>query len=242
MYLRELPAHLVGKRVMQLSDLHTGKTDSEYLSRALGRATDLRPDLLLLTGDFTSKRSPRTAGIVVSRAMRSMGVAPMGTFACLGNHDYGAGWSDERCADAVAQSLTACGVRVLRNEVANANGLSIAGLEDLWSPRFDAKEARRLLSGMSANSIVLAHNPDTCDLPIWGGFQGQILSGHTHGGQCKPPFLPPPLLPVRNHRYTAGAFQIAPGRQLYINRALGYVRQMRINVRPEITVFTLRAG
>ncbi len=73
----------------------------------------------------------------------------------------------------------------------------------------------------------------------WGDYQGWILAGHTHGGQCKPPFLPPPLLPVWNPRYTAGEFPLAGNRRLYINRGIGYVLRVRFNVRPEITVFHL---
>ena len=91
----------------------------------------------------------------------------------------------------------------------------------------------------SSDLLVLSHNPDTCDLPGWGGYQGWILAGHTHGGQCKPPFLPPPLLPVRNRRYTAGEFALTDGRKLYINRGVGHLLRVRFNVRPEVTVFTL---
>ncbi|MEO1082736.1 MAG: hypothetical protein AAFY88_00695, partial [Acidobacteriota bacterium] len=76
---------------------------------------------------------------------------------------------------------------------------------------------------------------------VWHDFSGWILSGHTHGGQCKPPFLPPPILPVENRRYTAGAFELEGGRRLYINRGLGYLKRVRFNVRPELTLFTLRA-
>jgi hypothetical protein len=67
-------------------------------------------------------------------------------------------------------------------------------------------------------------------------------AGHTHGGQCKPPFLPPPMLPVKNKRYTAGKFELANDRTLYINRALGHLWQVRFNVRPEITFFELEKG
>jgi predicted MPP superfamily phosphohydrolase len=66
------------------------------------------------------------------------------------------------------------------------------------------------------------------------------LSGHTHGGQIKPPFLDPPIIPVRNKRYTAGKFDLGDGRFMYINRGLGYLRRVRFNARPEITVFTLK--
>ena len=88
-------------------------------------------------------------------------------------------------------------------------------------------------------AIVLSHNPDTADLPVWGDYKGWILAGHTHGGQCKPPFLPPPLLPVKNRNYTQGIFSLPGGRSMYISRGLGHLLQVRFNVRPEVTVFTL---
>ena len=96
----------------------------------------------------------------------------------------------------------------------------------------------RSIDQQQAN-IVLCHNPDVADEPVWGDYGGWILSGHTHGGQCKPPFLNPPLLPVRNTRYTAGQFDLAGGRTLYINRAVGHLWPVRFNVRPEITLFEL---
>ena len=40
-------------------------------------------------------------------------------------------------------------------------------------------------------------------------------------------------------RYSAGEVSLADGRRLYINRGLG-LTQVRFNVRPEVTVFTLR--
>ena len=42
-----------------------------------------------------------------------------------------------------------------------------------------------------------------------------------------------------NRRYTRGAFDLADGRQLYINPGLGYLHRVRFNVRPEITLFRL---
>ena len=89
------------------------------------------------------------------------------------------------------------------------------------------------------NCITHCHNPDVCDLDIWNGFDSWILSGHTHGGQCKAPFLPPPLLPVKNKKYASGEIDLEDGRTLYINRAIGHLWQVRFNVRPEITIFEL---
>lgn len=109
---------------------------------------------------------------------------------------------------------------VLRNDVTEIDGLQVAGLGDYWSPDF--RHAGTTLERLDRPkaTIVLCHNPDAVDEPIWGDLQGWVLAGHTHGGQCKPPFLPPPLLPVRNRHYTAGTFAVGGGRTLYINRGL----------------------
>jgi len=74
-----------------------------------------------------------------------------------------------------------------------------------------------------------------------GDYDSWILSGHTHGGQCKPPFLPPPLIPVNNRSYTEGLFKLnRNGRTLYINRGIGHAKlKVRFNARPEVTIFTL---
>jgi predicted MPP superfamily phosphohydrolase len=69
-----------------------------------------------------------------------------------------------------------------------------------------------------------------------------VLAGHTHGGQCKPPLLPPPVTYLRNRRYSAGEVDLGGGRKMYVNRGLGYVQKVRFNARPEITLFTLVAA
>ena len=130
---------------------------------------------------------------------------------------------------------------MLRNEACSVAGLTFVGVDDLWSGAFAPGIA---FGGISTTQAVIAlcHNPDGADCPGWETFRGWILAGHTHGGQCKPPLLPPPILPVRNRRYIAGEVPLADGRRLYINRGLGHLLQVRFNVRPEITVFTLAAG
>jgi predicted MPP superfamily phosphohydrolase len=123
--------------------------------------------------------------------------------------------------------------------VADISGLQLAGVDDLWSNNFDAEKTLGQLES-TRPTIALCHNPDGVDRPEWRGFRGWTLAGHTHGGQCKPPFLPPPILPVENRRYVAGEYDIGPDHRMYINRGLGYLRRVRFNARPEITVFTLQ--
>lgn len=235
--IRNLPAKLKGKRMVQLSDLHIGPHVSDgYLLDTFGRVKKLAPDLVVYTGDFTSYEADGLAH--AKRLFAYLPTGKMGTFGVLGNHDYGPGWSDPKNANGIADIATEAGVTVLRNESAEVSGLRVVGLDDLWAGRFDPKPVLEDLEHETP-AIVLSHNPDTADLPEWDGFEGWILSGHTHGGQCKPPFLPPPLLPVQNKRYSSGEFLLTGNRRMYINRGVGHLLRVRFNVRPEITVFTL---
>ncbi len=238
MPVRNLPGALAGRRIVQITDLHAGPlVDSDYLRRAMRRVGELSPDLVVITGDFMSYAGDWCIDEAVG-VVGTIPPPPLGIVAVLGNHDYGDGWSDLRVADELSGRLADTGVRVLRNEVADVAGLHVAGIDDYWSPRFQPHRALDALDPSRAN-VVICHNPDAVDEPVWKNHRGWILSGHTHGGQCKPPFLPPPLLPVKNRLYTRGEFELAGGRTLYIGTGVGYLRRVRINVRPEITVFRL---
>ncbi|AOS43486.1 putative metallophosphoesterase [Lacunisphaera limnophila] len=237
MPIRGLPLAWAGRTLLQLSDLHVGdRVSDDYLVRVFATVARLRPDLVAYTGDFISYAGPRTLEQFRRLADR-LPRGRSGTVAVLGNHDYGAAWREGEVADAVALILAEVGVVVLRNTAVAVQGLRIGGMDDLWAGRAHGGD---WLTGANAPALVLCHNPDACDQSGWDGFSGWILAGHTHGGQCRPPFLPPPLLPVKNRRYTAGEFALSGGRKLYINRGLGHLTRVRFNVRPEVTIFELR--
>jgi hypothetical protein len=237
--IAHLPTALVGRTLVHLSDLHAGpEVEDDYLIRSLQYVSALDADILALTGDFMTCSS----GEQLDRATRILShlrPARLATVGVLGNHDYGHAWNQPALADALTARLGELGILLLRNDHRTIHGLTVAGLDDLWSQRFAPEQTLPTLEANQAN-LVLCHNPDAADEGGWCGYRGWILCGHTHGGQCKPPFLPPPLLPVRNRLYTAGEIVLSDGRRLYINRGLGHLRRVRFNVRPEITVFTLR--
>lgn len=236
-----LPAGLVGKTLVQISDLHVGPiVDSNYLAATLELVASLGPDLTVITGDFMHCQGDERVE-AVSRLFRDFRPGPLGCLAVLGNHDYGKGWDKTESADLLCRTLERQGVKVLREASEEVAGLQVIGLEDLWGPRFHPESFLKSLD-WDKPTLALCHNPDAVDLPIWEGFRGWTLSGHTHGGQCKPPFLPPPILPVKNRRYTRGAFDLAGGRSLYINPGLGYLKRVRFNVRPEVTAFRLTSA
>jgi predicted MPP superfamily phosphohydrolase len=237
--VRGLPRDLDGRALVQISDLHVGaRVDETYVVRTLERIRAFGPEFVVFTGDFVSYDAT-DRGAQLRDVLGHYPLGRLGTAAILGNHDYGPNWSHPEIADEVAESARAAGLTVLRNASAIYSGLQIVGLDDLWGRRFNP-ERGFADADPAAATVVLSHNPDTVDLPGWSNYDGWILSGHTHGGQCKPPFLPPPILPVRNRRYTAGEFLLSGGRRLYINRGVGHLTQVRFNVRPEVTVFRLQ--
>lgn len=230
-----LPVHLAGTRLVQISDLHSGQVSSAYLRQALERVNSLEPDFLVVTGDWVDASWGMSHLEEVLEVLKPARIQSLG---CLGNHDYGIDYRQMELAKAVHQCAQSHGIEVLRNEKINIAGIEFIGLDDYWSPRFRVHSLMKSLKS-DRPSICLCHNPDACDEPIWGEFRGVILSGHTHGGQCKPPFLPPPVIPVKNRSYTSGFFQLNPDRELFISRGLGHTFKVRFNCRPEITLFEL---
>ncbi|HEY0946531.1 MAG TPA: metallophosphoesterase [Opitutaceae bacterium] len=236
--IEHLPLALEGRTLVQVSDLHCGpQVDDAYLIDTFRRIQALAPDIVVHTGDLVTVKK-----IATEERLRSLlshfPHGRLGTAAVLGNHDYGWSWKYQKVAGLVVNAWQNAGVVMLRDAVVDMGGLQLVGLEELWSQRLYLRGALRQLDAGRA-ALALCHNPDVCDLPDWDGFRGWILAGHTHGGQCRPPFLPPPILPVKNRRYTSGEFELSGGRRLYINRGVGHLWRVRFNVRPEVTVFRL---
>ena len=242
MPVKNLPSHLVGKTLMQISDIHIGnRFDYHFAINSFKKAKEFNPDFVVYTGDYVSTYKDEVQYDKLEETLNNIVKGKLATIGILGNHDYGKNWSQHVVADKISEMLTKNGVNVLRNENAEVNGLNFIGFDDFWGLNFNPEKAMNGFDSSKAN-IVLCHNPDVCDLDVWGDFNSWILSGHTHGGQVKPPLLPPPMLPVKNKKYSAGQYELSNDRTLYINRALGHLWQVRFNVRPEITLFELQNG
>lgn len=236
-----LPEELTGRTLVQLSDLHVGPhVEANYLRTVFAQLTALAPEIVVYTGDFVTYEGARTLSQLADLAA-ALPRGSRGTFAVLGNHDYGAGWAEPQVAQRIVAELEGAGCVVLRNQVARVAGLAVIGLDDLWAKRCEPEAVFSKVGAMEP-ALVLSHNPDSCDEAGWGNYGGWVLCGHTHGGQCRAPFLPPPINPVRNKRYVAGEVIHPSGRRLYINRGVGHLHHVRFNARPEVTIFTLIAG
>lgn len=237
--IKNLPEDLAGKTVIQISDLHVGnRFDWNFLIESFEKARKLNPDFVVYTGDFVNVGNAKEQNDLKT-VLDNAVLGKLGTVGILGNHDYGRNWRENNVANDIKNIAENAGIKMLINEEIEISGLNFIGFGDLWSNQFFPEKVMENYKPERAN-IVLAHNPDTCDLDIWNGYQGWILSGHTHGGQCRIPGIITPLLPVKNKKYTAGEIDLEDGRMLYVNRAIGHSLQIRFMVRPEITVFTLQ--
>lgn len=246
MDLPQLAPALAGLRIIQLSDLHVDRgMRLDYLREQFQHCLSLAPDLIVLTGDYITRADARYLDEL--KSLVSLLRAPLGVFAVLGNHDwavYSAGRARRMpaLATGVQAALSAAGVMVLRNEcvrvVRGGAALQLVGLDDLWSGCFDAGKAFAD-TDPTLPCVALTHNPDSID-QLRDQPCDWILCGHTHGGQVRVPLCGAPLLPVRHREYDQGLFHVG-GQRLYVNRGLGYLRCVRFNCRPEITLFTLTA-
>lgn len=242
MPIKNLPSYLVGKTLMQISDIHIGnRFDYHFIIDSFKKAKAFNPDFVVYTGDYVSTHEDHVQFDKLEKTFDSLVKGTLGTMAVLGNHDYGKNWSQEAIANKITAMLQKNDVTVLRNETIELHGLHFIGFDDYWGLNFNPEKAMRSFNKSKA-TIALCHNPDVCDLNVWGAYNSWILCGHTHGGQVKPPFLAPPLLPVKNKRYTSGRFELKNDKIVYINRALGHLWQVRFNVRPEITLFELQSS
>lgn len=236
--IKNLPKELEGKTLMQISDLHIGdRFDYHFIIDSFKKAKDFNPDFVVYTGDFINQGTA-SDHIKLNEVMQNAVKGSFGTFGILGNHDYGVKFRDIGTSEITNQILENNGITMLNNLQQECYGLNFIGFDDLWSPNFNPMKVMKDYDASKAN-VVLCHNPDVCDKDVWNGYQGWILSGHTHGGQCRIPGVITPILPVKNRKYVSGEIDLEDGRMLYINRALGHSYQVRFMVRPEITIFKI---
>ncbi len=204
-------------RVAFASDFHAGGfTDNRLLERACEALAELRPDILLLGGDFVAVRSGDIRRVA---PMLQAIPAPLGKFAVLGNHDILAGQRR------IIAGLERAGVRMIANQhvtiEAPFGDLAICGLDDstLGLPRGDLA-----LDQATQRRIVLMHSPE--GLAAIGARPFDLaLCGHTHGGQIALPWGSPIVMPggPLNRRYSRGQHDVGAScpRTLLVSHGVG---------------------
>lgn len=252
-----LHAAFDGMRIAQLSDIHLDLyTEPFFLRHAVQRINRLKPDAVFLTGDFVTgmkgmHRFRKLGRLMDGVAYHCAGIlreleCPL-RYAILGNHDVNVG------AAVVTAALKENGIPVLRNSslpIERAGSrFWLAGLDDPieGNPDPDLAIPEAIRNVPSEPVILMCHAPDYADDLLTypaGRAVSLMLSGHTHGGQVRMPFVGalPNFLPVLGRKYIQGWFRLQ-NLQLHVNRGLGTVGvPFRFDCPPEISLLTLRAG
>lgn len=230
-------AELDGLTIAFVTDTHVGPHFTVAdLDPVIAQLRELKPDILLLGGDYISE-SPRfmaDAAIVLGEMVKT---ARFGTWGILGNHDLA------NFRDRVVDPLVAAGVHVLENEAVRVptdrGEIWIAGVADAMLAKPDLA---RTFSGIptDAATILLWHEPDLA--PFAARYAPMLqLSGHTHGGQVSVPGIGAIALPKLGRRYVSGRYLVGT-MPLYVSNGIGMYRPpVRLNCPPELTVIHLVA-
>jgi predicted MPP superfamily phosphohydrolase len=242
--LRRWPANLDGFTIALLSDFHYDPYFSIHpIKAAIGMVSELRPDLIALTGDFVSMPWLRENADAAAAAEPCANLlkdlkAPQGLWAVLGNHDC---FTDP---DRVTRALEGEKISVLANHsvAIERNGARfwLSGVDDVIAKGADLDTALHDVPKDEA-VVLLAHEPDYAD-HVAGYPVDLQLSGHSHGGQVRLPFVGAVFLPELARKYVWGLYKIGE-LTLYTNAGLGTVElPVRLNCPPEITMLTIRRG
>ncbi len=238
-----LPPAFEGFRYAQISDLHLEEyTEDYFLRRIVRHVNQMKPDMVLVTGDFVS-RGPFSLAISYAAVGRCAELlrelqCPV-RYGVLGNHDWMVG------SRIVRDHMESNGLPLLVNQFVRIERggqyLYLGGLDDISFGKPDLNLA--VPARPDAPVILLAHEPDYADTIAThprGPNVDLILSGHTHGGQIRLPGIRPLALPPHGQLYPEGHYLVGSS-QLYVNRGIGTVGiPFRLNCPPEITLATLR--
>lgn len=227
--VRGLPAALNGVRIALLTDIHhSAIVGADDVRAAVDLALSLRPDIIVLGGDYVTFGDRKYVGPVAE--LLGPLHAPHGVFAILGNHD-----DDKDMAAALAHRKFA----VLKDQRARVElrgeALELAGIR-FWTRR--PTEIERLVRNTKDTVLLLAHDPrrltEAAMLHV-----PAVLSGHTHGGQVVVPGIG--ALAKTRFPVLEGL-----GRQddtsIFVSRGIGTVYvPIRINCPPEVALVTLKS-
>src|SRR6266481_1641827 len=242
--LARLPKFFDRFRIAQLSDIHMGPfTTADYIRRCVAITNGLKPDLIVLTGDYIAWDPGAESEVV--RELAGLRAA-QGVFGCLGNHE-----EESNTEDYITSLFAAHGIHILRQQRTPIQLASeIVNLMGIDDPRGETQAEwmrdiyRRLHKGLVTQgtvNILLAHEPSMSMFDRAAELRIDLmLAGHTHGGQLALEVVRRELnLSRLIYRYTNGWYQNR-GTMLYVNRGIGTTGfPIRLGARPEITVLEL---
>ena len=182
-------------RIVQISDTHIGVTmDAEDFAKALGRIAEEKPDIIVVTGDFTDENTSREDMVKCCQALGQQKTR-YGVYFVFGNHDASDEGEREFTSAELEAELGGNGVVVMRDKVLCVEGkFYLVGRRDTSESRASYAELAKGLDP-SKYVIVLDHQPGDFTKEAAAGAD-LVLAGHTHGGQMIPLGLASQFLPT----------------------------------------------
>jgi predicted MPP superfamily phosphohydrolase len=228
--MAKLPRAMDGTRLAVVSDIHLGPlTGAGHTERIVEVINSVDADIVCVVGDLVDGS---VAELGRFAAPLSGIKSRRGAYFVTGNHEYYSGFQE--WVDEVAR----LGVRPLRNERLELDGLDLAGVNDLGgadvgdSPDF----AKALGDRDPARPVVLmAHQPLAARDAAPFGVDLQV-SGHTHGGQ-----MAPFNLLVKLQQPVVSGFGEVDGVPVYVTNGAGFWGPpVRVGAPPQVSVLELR--
>lgn len=242
----DLPKAFDGYRIAQFTDVHLGSMKDELMLRAVTAIDDMRPDLIVFTGDIQNMgpdELPRFAQTLKRLKAKD------GVMSVLGNHDYSRYVNlppDEalRNERMTRDFETSVGWQLLLNDNRivrrGSDSIVIAGGENDGRPPFPAKaDLKKAMRGIHAKSFVvmLQHDPSAWRRHILPLTNAQLtLSGHTHGGQISLFGQRPTELVGKED----DGLYVEGKRKLFVSTGLGGFVPFRFYMNPEVVEITLK--
>lgn len=229
-----------GFRIVQLTDLHN-KVFAEENAALLDSVRALKPDIIVLTGDFIDASTHTNVDDALLFMRQIPEIAP--AYFVYGNHEH---YLSKAVLSDFEKQITEYGVHFLNNETVQIESptgqtFSLIGLDD---HSLQANILKTLADEAKDDfQILLAHEPQFLrDYYAESGVD-IVFSGHTHAGQWRIPFthqgLYAPdqgLLP----EYSDGVYT-AGDTTMYLSRGLGNSGfPLRLFNHPEIVCVTLQ--
>ncbi|GAA4839368.1 metallophosphoesterase [Paenibacillus vulneris] len=215
--------------ILQISDLHVERLriSPSALSKHITR---LKPDYIVITGDFTELESQL---LRLDSYLRMLEKHPIPTFAVLGNHDY-----QQRKVIRLIRLLRYRGIHLLRNESVRLPGFQLIGIDDYHTGKSNILQAFRM-TDTQVPRVIITHDPNVV-LSIRESYD-YLMAGHLHGKQfaipCFYKLRPMGELPAQGiykglHRNSYGTY--------YISKGIGQTGiNLRFLVRSEVTMHYL---
>ena len=232
--IKRLAESIEGMTIVQLTDLHLHPfTQIEHIERAVYLANSLKPDVIVLTGDYVWHDAQDILELVPELSKLN---AKYGVFSVLGNHEH------KTDPVLITETFEAAGIPVFKNEAIDLqvgkNILYLAGIDDGWLGNPNIEQTMAAHKG-GVPVVLMAHEPDMID---WYAHDTRIslqVSGHTHGGQIQSAANKPLVRPYLGRKYVQGLHRVNES-WVYTSRGIGTTGiPLRRNCAPEITHLTL---